>query len=189
MTTLYLYFSDLTELLLAVLTPIMASAEESYMGHLRTHWPDESLAEHCRKFVGAYHAFWVRHSRILHLRNSFADGGDERMRRHRIAVSQPVIDLLVEQMDGDPAEMDSPVHGMGTVLMTGIERLVTVTTDAYFTSLMANDPAPHVRVLLAAEAKLLELGIRDCRAAAARIAPLPFAGGGLDAESKLLHPR
>jgi hypothetical protein len=34
MTTLYLYFSDLTELLLAVLEPIMASAETSYVGHL-----------------------------------------------------------------------------------------------------------------------------------------------------------
>src|SRR5262245_17067431 len=54
MTTMYLYFSDLTELLLAVLTPIMESAENSYIGHLRTVWPDDALNEHCRKFVEAY---------------------------------------------------------------------------------------------------------------------------------------
>lgn len=164
MTTLYLYFSDLTELLLAVLNPIMASAEETYMGHLRTPWPDDTLAESCLKFVAAYHEFWVRHTRILHLRNSYADGGDERMRSHRIAVSQPVIDLLVKQMNGDPSNLDSPAHGMGTVLLTGVERLVTVTTDANF-PLMLEDPAPHIRVLLQAEARLIELGIRDVRSA------------------------
>lgn len=168
MTTVYLYFSDLTELLLAVLNPIMASAEESYVGQLRTRWPDDRLAECCLEFVEAYHDFWVRHSRILHLRNTYADGGDERMRHHRIAVSQPAMDLLVEQMDSDAADLESPAHGMATVLFTGVERLITVTTDAMFPSLMRNDPAPHVRVLMSAEARLLELGIRDIRAAASR---------------------
>jgi AcrR family transcriptional regulator len=166
MTTLYLYFSDLTELLLAVLNPVMASAEESYMGHVRTPWPDETLHEHCLKFVEAYHDFWVRHSRILHLRNSLADGGDERMRHHRIAVSEPLIALLVAQMNGDFAEMDTPARGMGTVMLTGVERLVTVTTDASYPILMQRDPAPHVHNLLLAEARLLELGIRDVRSAA-----------------------
>ena len=40
MTTLYLYFSDFTELLLAVLDGIMATAEDSYIGRLRERWPD-----------------------------------------------------------------------------------------------------------------------------------------------------
>jgi AcrR family transcriptional regulator len=164
MSTLYLYFSDLTELLLAVLEPIMASAEQTYMGQLRARWPGDTLDQHCIQFVEAYYAFWVRHSRILHLRNSFADGGDERMRRHRIAVSQPVLSGLVRQMASDPDADLTPAYGMGTVMMTGIERLVTVTTDASFPTLMGGeDPRPHVSTLLRAEARLLELAIRDVR--------------------------
>src|ERR1700761_2044010 len=42
MTSLYLYFNDLTELLLAQLSTVVAQTEEAYAGHLRGHWPDES---------------------------------------------------------------------------------------------------------------------------------------------------
>ena len=51
MTTLYLYFGDLTELLVAVLEPIMASAEDAFVAHLRRRWPDEQLGEHCLRFL------------------------------------------------------------------------------------------------------------------------------------------
>lgn len=166
MTTLYLYFSDLTELLLAVLEPIMASAETSYVAHLREHWPDAALHEHCLEFVESYHAFWERHTRILHLRNSFADANDTRMRQFRIQVSQPLMHLLVRQMGGDPAIPRSPAAAMSTVLLTSIERLITVTTDVNFSSLLIDDPVAHIHSLLKAEARLLELGVRDCRAAA-----------------------
>jgi AcrR family transcriptional regulator len=170
MTTLYLYFSDLTELLLAVLAPVMASAELSYAGHLRNRWPPSALAENCLKFVEAYHEFWVRHSRILHLRNTFADNGDERMRKYRIGSSEPLLSSLVRQMEGDPADMRTPVSAMATVLMTGLERMVTVTTDPYIRSLMPEEPGSRLDILLAAEARLLELGIREGRARAKKSA-------------------
>ena len=165
MTTLYLYFSDLTELIIAVLNSVMASAEKSYIAHLRSKWPDAALAERCRCFVEDYYAFWQRHSRVLHLRNSYADAGDHRVREHRIAVSLPVIDLLVQQMEAAPGDRLSPAFAMATALLTGIERVITVATDASFNSL-ADDAEAHVGVLLQAEARLLELGIRDCRASA-----------------------
>src|ERR1700743_1868703 len=38
MTSLYLYFNDLTELLLAQLSATMSLARESYGDHLREHW-------------------------------------------------------------------------------------------------------------------------------------------------------
>src|ERR1700740_1577328 len=72
MTTLYLYFSDLTELLLAVLEPVMITAEEAYLSRIRTRWDDERLGEECYEFMLAYHDFWARHTRILHLRNALA---------------------------------------------------------------------------------------------------------------------
>jgi AcrR family transcriptional regulator len=163
MTTLYLYFSDLTELMLAVLEPIMATAEESYVGHLRTRWPDEQLAEHCRQFVSAYHAFWQRHSSILHLRNSYADARDARMAEQRVNASQPLIDLLVGQMDSDDFSTSSPARGMATALLTGIERIVTIATDPSIFEVVGDDRNAYLNSLLEAEGRLLELGIRDRR--------------------------
>jgi AcrR family transcriptional regulator len=168
MTTLYLYFSDLTELLLAALEPIMASAEGSYIAHLRARWPDHDLAAHSVEFVQEYHAFWKRHTRILHLRNSLADANDARMRMNRIQMSQPLIQLLVSQMDDDPATHRSTSSYMATVLLTGIERIVTVATDAFFSKMPIEDRDVHVGNLLIAEARLLELAVRDRRAAASR---------------------
>ena len=166
MTTLYLYFSDLPELLIAVLAPIMATAEDTYIAHLRSHWPDEELGAHCMTFVEAYHAFWLRNARILHLRNHYADNNDERMRLCRIAGSRNMIELFVHQMEGDAGGHRTPAFDMGTVLLTGIERLITVTTDGNFRTMMTEDPTQHIRNLLQAEARLLELAIRDGRASA-----------------------
>jgi|SRR5580658_163599 AcrR family transcriptional regulator len=189
MTTLYLYFNDLTELLLAVLEPIIASAEGSYLAHLRAAWPDDSLGEHCLNFVEAYHDFWVRHSRILHLRNSFADSNDERMRQHRIDASRPLIELIIIQIEDDPTVGLSPAAGMATVLVTSVERIITMATDPWVLEsqiAMATgewaahsqnwNPALHTRYRLQAVARLLELGINDGRRASrAGTGPRPTA--------------
>lgn len=163
MTSLYLYFNDLTELLLAVLEPVMATAEDAYVALLREHWSDEQLGVRTLAFVTAYHAFWVKHSRILHLRNHMSDKQNERMMVHRVASAQPVMRLMIEQMDGDLTQPDSPAFSMASALMTGLERVVTVTTDASLQN-MLHSPVSLARVhLLQAEARLLELGIRDYR--------------------------
>lgn len=168
MTTLYLYFSDLPELLIAVLTPIMATGEASYIDPMRERWADDELGGHCLRFVQAYYTFWVANSRILHLRNGYADNNDERMRRNRIDSSRMIIELLVEQMDGifaAPPER-SPAHSMATVLLTGIERMITVATDSNFRNFVPENTDPWIRSLMQAEARLLELAIRDLRTAA-----------------------
>lgn len=167
MTSLYNYFNDLTELLLAVLEPVMATAEEAYVGLLRTRWDDASLGEHSLALVTAYHGFWVKNSRLLHLRNRMADAQNERMMLHRISAALPVMRLMVEQMDGDLSKPQSPVFSMATALMTGLERIVTVTTDTTLQNAL-HAPNPLGRThLLRAEARLLELGIRDYRMLAA----------------------
>lgn len=166
MTSLYLYFNDLTELLLAVLEPVMATAEDEYIAFLRPRWADDEMGERALAFVAAYHRFWVRHSRLLHLRNSMADHGDRRMMLHRIRSALPIMRLIVVQMDGDLAERQSAQFSMATALMTGLERIVTVTTDADLPYLLQS-PIPPRASLLEAEAHLLEVGIRDYRARAA----------------------
>jgi len=163
MTSLYLYFTDLTELLLAVIEPLTADAEESYLRHLRERWPDDNLNAHCLEFVTALHGFWHRNSTILHLRNSMSDQRDKRMMAQRVRSAQPVIQMLVAQMDQDPTKRGTPAAGMATVLYTGIERVVTVATDRILPTVLPGEFSPNVRNFLRAEARLLELGIREFR--------------------------
>jgi AcrR family transcriptional regulator len=159
MTSLYNYFTDLTELLLAVLDPVMETAEDAFLTKLREYWPDEELAERCYEFVSAYHGFWARHSRLLHLRNSMADQRDERMMLYRIESGKPVIALIVVQMDSSVAEGQTPASAMATMVMTGIERSITIATDQFLPKLIGK---PLERFLQPG-ARLMELAIRDMR--------------------------
>lgn len=163
MGTLYLYFADLTELVLAMLEPVMANAEEQYVRLLRTPWSDEELGDLAFEFVQAYHAFWVQHSKLLHLRNSMSDRSDQRMMLHRIRSAQPLMRLMVTQMGGDLSEIESPVSSMATALMTGLERVATVTTDTSLSDIVQAPVWRRNDNLLRAEARLMELGIRDYR--------------------------
>lgn len=162
MGTLYLYFADLTELMLAVLEPVMATAEDSYVHLLRDPWPDEVLGERTLNFVGAYHGFWLKHSRILHLRITMADRGDERMLEHRVRSALPVMRLIASQMGTQPTPFGNRVTAMATALMTGLDRVVTVWTDAKV-PLAVDAPGNPLDLVLQAEARLFELAIRDQR--------------------------
>ena len=166
MGSLYLYFADLTELMLALLEPVFETAETEFVGLLRTRWPDEELGARAHAFVHAYHGFWVKHTRLLHLRNSLSDQRDERMMLQRVRSTQPLLRLLIEQMDGDLTKPGTPAFSMATALMTGLERVVTVTTDINLQDLLQMRYAATRTHLLTAEARLLELGIRDYRALA-----------------------
>ncbi|MDR2857474.1 MAG: TetR/AcrR family transcriptional regulator [Novosphingobium sp.] len=165
MTSLYNYFGDLTEVLLAVLDPVMATAEESYLAILRERWPDAELRHRCHAFINAYHGFWARHSRLLHLRNAMADSGDERMLIHRVRSTEPLIGLFVAQMDGEGDDMQAPLRGVATVLMTGIERTVTVATDSILIGLFGEARRRDPDYYLQPAARLMELVIADTRTA------------------------
>lgn len=167
LTSLYNYFSDMTELLLAVLEPVMATAEDAYLSRLRERWPDERLGEACEDFVRAYHRFWARHSRLLHLRNSMADALDQRMMMHRVAATQPVIGLLMQQMDASPTDMPSAPSSMATMVMIGIERSVTVATDRQLPRAMGWTMRDEERFVVPG-GRLMELAVRDMRSGAGK---------------------
>jgi AcrR family transcriptional regulator len=164
MTSLYNYFGDLPGLVLAVLEPVMATAEDGYLGILRRRWGDAELGERCYDFVSAYHDFWARHTRLLHLRNSLSDGGDQRIADHRIRTTQPIIRRICEQMGGNPRVRRSPEFAMATVLMIGMERSITIATDRELPILLAQDIQHEVGHFLGPCARLLEMAIRDMRA-------------------------
>ena len=162
LTSLYIYFTDLTELLLAVLEPVMASAE-SYLKLIRSYWPDDELAQHCRKFAAAYYAYWQENSRILHLRSSMAEQNDQRMLHSRITASQELIGLLVAQMNGNLQQPQSPDFALAVMLETGIERAASIRTDVELPGLLADGIILNPDRFLHPAARLLELGIRDAR--------------------------
>lgn len=162
MTSLYNYFTDLTELLLAVLEPVMATAEDAYLSYLREYWPDNELSERCYGFVRRYHAFWLRHSRLLHTRNALADQQHARMMRHRIDSSRPIISLLVRQM-GHENLSAGPDTSMATMLMIGIERSVTLVTDEELRRMVRMGPEVTEDRYLIPGSRLMEFAIRDAR--------------------------
>ncbi len=165
MTSLYNYFADLPELLLALLEGVMGTAEEGYFGLLRTRWHDDELVDRCYRFIAGYHDFWAKHTRLLHMRNSLSDGGDQRMIDQRVGATQPIIRRIVEQMDGDPRVPRSPEYAMATVLMIGIERSVTIATDRELPALIAQNTQHDQHHFLRPCARLMELAIRDMRQA------------------------
>jgi AcrR family transcriptional regulator len=164
MSTLYLYFADLTELMLAVLAPVMASAEEEYVCLLREHWPDDELDRRPLAFVAGYFNFWGKNSRLLHLRNSMADRGDPRMMEHRVRSAMPVMRLIASQMGTQPTEYGNAMSSMATALMTGLERVATVMTDVR-TRHIDQQPSNPLNLVMEAQARLFELAIRDQRRA------------------------
>jgi AcrR family transcriptional regulator len=127
LTTLYLYFPDIGELLLAVLDRVMDSAEEAFIDRLRRRWPDASLQNSCFDFLLAHYQFWRRHSRVLLMRNSLADSGDIRFVKYRYQLSsQPLIQLLVLQMDSELERENKRCWRIANLLLTGIERTATI---------------------------------------------------------------
>jgi AcrR family transcriptional regulator len=166
MTTLYIYFADLGELLLAVLERAMGD-EDSFLKLLKTRWSDYELGTRCVEFIGAHQAFFSRHARILFLRNSFADEGDARFVEMRVAWSHPQIEALVRQMDGDPEGPEDSRFSTAVALLTGIERLTTVVTMQKLNPGTRAKPALPFELItkrqLYAQARILELAIRDQR--------------------------
>lgn len=166
MSSLYLYFADLPELLIAVLEPVNADAEATHIEALRTRWPDDEIYRQALDFITQFYGFWQRNSRILHLRNSLASHGDKRMTYHRIASASPVVRLIADQMDHDAQQLASPAAAMATVLYAGIERIVMVATDFEEEAQVTGNLVGNIGRYLEAEARLLEFGIREQRATA-----------------------
>lgn len=164
MTTLYLYFPDLGELVLAGMQRIFDQAKLTFVETVRTRWPDDELGRYCLTFTREYYDFWQKHGRILHLRNSLADANDKRFQESRLSATLPLIKMLVAQMDGEAESTDVCSVHFGMVLMTGLERIVTVITNPHLHLIASPE---HADRLIEAEARLIEVALRHQRGAVA----------------------
>lgn len=182
LTNLYLYFPDMGELVLAALERVMETAEEAFVERLRRRWRDEDIHPACLDFLQAHYQFWKRNARLLHLRNALADASDLRVLRYRNAVSRPLIDLLLGQMEsGAPPDGVAGLN-VATVLLTALERVATVVTNPHFHMMIddagEDDHEGHVRRLIEAEAEVITVVIRHRRAIGARDQAAALAGPG-----------
>lgn len=171
MTTLYLYFPDLGELVLAASHRVAARADEAYLGQLLVYWPDDELETRCVDFLLDHFRFWQRHGRVLQIRNSFVDANDERFLECRQQTTYPLLDALICQMGADPAEEDSACRRLAILLVTGFERLAMMMTSPNFLATSSGpETGDYVERLIRSEADLVALAIRDKRARSARAA-------------------
>ncbi len=165
MSSLYNYFTDLSDLFLAVAEPVIAASEDAYVGFIRKRWPDDALAEHCLTFIEAFHEFWRANAQLLHMRNAIADQHEPRIMTHRIDMARAVIRLLGQQMDAPADRFTGVEYDLASVLYTGLERVVTIATDE---RLQAHYP-PTIQPRFQGEtikqqARLFALAIADERA-------------------------
>jgi AcrR family transcriptional regulator len=164
MSSLYNYFTDLSELMVAVLEPVMASAQIDYLALLDDYWPDDELGARCQQFWSRYSDFWNSHAAILHQRNRMSDAGDERMLRCRLEAGYPLMEGICRQLGaGDGSPSTDIEQSMASVLATMLERTVTVQSQPSYRNVIRGPMARVTRGLGMAGAQLLALAAEDCR--------------------------
>lgn len=166
-STLYIYFPDMGELVLAVLRRTLAEGEPGSTEYLHEFWPDAHLSDSVLRFTQTFFAFWEQHARLLKMRNSFADSRDLRFVRQRQQMSSPVRAMLTRQMCVQPGECDPIYEDCATVVLTGLERVATIVINPDFATLAGfeseEERKHYVERLALAEARLIEALLRDMR--------------------------
>ena len=166
MSSIYNYFADLPDLFRALLEPIAEEAEQAYLHLLRDYWADEEIPQRSAELVEAFHAYWKRHSRVLHMRNRLADTHEKCILLQRIEMARKIVRLLGWQMGGAPDVVTGSSYDLASVLYTGLERVVTIATDEELKAFYPADIKPRFEgKTLYQQTRLLALAIREQRAA------------------------
>ena len=147
--------------------------KHQYLAMLEERWPEAELGERCVAFIDAHWSFWAHHADLLHLRNRLADGDDKsRFLRYRRSTSEPQINQLVWQMDGDPEDRNDVRYHAALVLLTSIERVATVMTTPGMVKFEGEPDESERwdawRGQMRAQARILELTLVDMRAHSVR---------------------
>jgi AcrR family transcriptional regulator len=161
-SSIYNYFPDLTDLFLTVMEPVIRESQAGYFSILESYWPDDQLEQKCEEFVEAFHGFWERNVRYLHLRNILAQQHNSRVLLQRISTSRQTVSYLTKQM-GAPGEDDGVgiSQDMAAVLYAGMERVVTLVTDELLNAPYPRDVERRFGVkTLKQQTRLLVMAIR-----------------------------
>jgi len=128
-STFYLYFQDVPEAVLAVISQYSQSTPE-FLAQLSEPWPEQEAYDRAQYFVESYIDYSQAHAPLFRVRNLAADEGDERFLTVRATSVRPLLDALAERIEerqrakGLPADL----HGLSTAaaLLAMIERIAAI---------------------------------------------------------------
>jgi AcrR family transcriptional regulator len=164
MSSLYNYFTDLSELMEAALEPVMTSASETYLTELGSYWPDAEISERCEQFWQSYTDFWRQNAPVLLQRNRMSDAGDERMLACRVRAGMPLMDGIASQLCRDKGAVpNEKERAVSSVLGTMMERTVTVQSQPNYRNYTAGSFERGMSALGLAGSWLVALAIREWR--------------------------
>jgi AcrR family transcriptional regulator len=126
--TFYVYFEDVDDAVLAVISEHSQSTPE-LLTMLGQSWEARPL-EQARKFVRLYTEFWQEHRALFHARNLAAEEGDERFRQARARSMTPLLDVLTKRIEGtlEAKRLPGGLHAasMAGALLAMLERLAEI---------------------------------------------------------------
>jgi len=129
-STFYLYFRDVPEAVLAVISEVSQSTP-TLLAILGERWEESEAYDRAQNFVETYIDYWQTHSALFRVRNLAADEGDERFVLARANSVTPLLEALSariqERQDAGGLPVDLHAHSTAGALLAMIERLATLT--------------------------------------------------------------
>lgn len=124
--TFYLYFPDVSEAVLAVISEISQSTPHLLaLATAAGEGPDGDLK--AQEFVHAYIAHWRNHGPLFRVRNLAADEGDERFLKVRNEAIRPLLEMLTQKVEKGqvPGGATAHLHPRSAVagLLSMIDRM------------------------------------------------------------------
>lgn len=128
-STFYLYFQDVPEVVLAVVSELSQSPP-SFMAIVGQPWPEAEAYDRAQHFVEIYFDYWLAHGPLLRVRNLAADEGDERFIQARVDAVTPLLQAMAARIEERKASGGLPadLHAWSTAgaLLAMIERIAVV---------------------------------------------------------------
>lgn len=128
-STFYLYFQDVPEAVLALISQYTQSTPE-FLTQLSEPWPEDEAYDRAQYFVESYIDFWQTHSPLFRVRNMAADEGDGRFISVRATSVRPLLDALAARIEDRQRAKGLPgdLHALSTAgaLLAMIERIAVI---------------------------------------------------------------
>ena len=129
-STFYLYFRDVPEAVLAVISELSQSTP-TFLAIVGRRWDESEAYDRAQNFVETYIDYWQAHAALFRVRNLAADEGDERFLLARANAVVPLLEALAARIEErqQAGALPSDLHSFSTAgaLLAMIERLATLT--------------------------------------------------------------
>jgi len=152
-STFYLYFQDVPEAVLAVISEVSQSTP-SFLALVEEPWTESDAYDRAQHFVETYFEYWQAHSALFRVRNLAADEGDMRFIQDRANAVMPLLESLAARIEERQANgvLPQDLHALSTAgaLLAMIERIAVIPQANFVTSGVTRDRVAHAAAFFAA---------------------------------------